>query len=98
MDGHQLLLQLAGKYVWWQPPERTLAHRRRFVAQVMNIGDFNDATTLLAIVGRPSFEDALKHAEVGWFTPKAWAYWHYRFELTPYSQRPPKMPSRQLGQ
>jgi hypothetical protein len=42
-DQRAILAPLARRYIWWQPPERSLDHPHRLLAQVMNIGDWHDA-------------------------------------------------------
>jgi len=51
-DCKQILIKkLASKYLWWKQPEDALKHPERIVIQVMDIGDFNDVTAMLEIVG-----------------------------------------------
>ena len=68
----------------------------RVVAQVMNIGDFEDTQALLKLVGEDYFRDVLQHAEIGQFNARSWHYWHYRLGLAGHGQVPP-MPTRRTG-
>jgi len=36
------LKQFAAKYIWWKTPEEAVARPERVIAQVMNIGDYDD--------------------------------------------------------
>jgi len=66
------------------------------MAQVMNIGDFDDMQMLAEIVGEERLREVLVHSEIGQFHERSWAYWHYRLGLaTP--NRLPAMPTRKLG-
>jgi len=89
-----LFMALARKYVWWKQPDEAMKNQRRVIAQVMNIGDFDDVRAALSAFGQEPFEDALAHAEAGWFSPKSWAYWHYRFRSVAPGHEVPPMPVR----
>jgi hypothetical protein len=54
------LAALARKYIWWQPPERTLRDRHRLLAQVMDIGTHSDVEALRAALGDEEFKHALR--------------------------------------
>jgi hypothetical protein len=93
----QVLEQLrpfAARYIWWKSPEEAVALPDRVIAQVMNIGDFEDVQSLLKLVGENRFRYVLTHAEIGQFNARSWAYWHYRLGLTPANSLPPSMPKR----
>jgi hypothetical protein len=51
-----LLKRYAAKYMWWKPAEEAMQLPERIIAQVMNIGDYEDAQTLADIMG----EDRLR--------------------------------------
>lgn len=87
---------LARKYVWWMTPEKAAEQPERVIAQVMNMGDFEDAQALSVAAGDLLLIDVLTHAQVGEFNPRSWAYWHYRLRLAKPGQVPP-MPVRKLG-
>lgn len=91
-----LIKSLARKYIWWKTPEEAAWQPERVIAQVMNIGDFEDVRALNEAVGDVVFADVLRHAEVGQFTPRSWSYWHYRLGLAEPEKVPP-MPSRVMG-
>jgi len=92
----QSLIKLANKYVWWKTPNETLAMPDRIIAQVMNIGDYNDVQTLADQVGDQYLSDILTHAEIGQFNERSWAYWHYRLGLAAPG-KVPTMPIRKLS-
>lgn len=91
-----LLENLARKYVWWKSPEEAVLFPHRVIAQVMNIGDYEDMQSLAKAVGDTLLRDVLRHAEAGEFNPRSWAYWHYRLGLALPGQIP-AMPERKLA-
>ena len=92
----ETLLRFARKYVWWKTPDDAAAMPERVVAQVMNIGDYDDMVLLAEQAGDDYLREVLTHAEVGQFSERSWAYWHYRLGLAKPGQVPP-MPVRKLG-
>lgn len=65
----------------------------RVAAQAMNIGDYDDVQALSTLAGDDYLRAVLRQAEVGQFTPRSWAYWHYRLGLASLDQVRP-MPVR----
>lgn len=91
-----LLTPFARKYLWWMPPEEAVTMPERVVAQVMNIGDYDDVQALATLAGDDYLRAVLRQAEIGQFTPRSWAYWHYRLGLASPDHVPP-MPARTLA-
>lgn len=73
---------MAKKYIWWQTPDEAIAWPERVIAQVMNIGDFDDAKSLMEITGHQALIKVLRNAQAGWFNERSWHYWHYRLNLS----------------
>ena len=48
---HEALKGFAGIYIWWRTPDEAVAMPQRVVAQVMNIGDYDDVRVLAHQVG-----------------------------------------------
>ena len=90
------LLEDATRYIWWEKPDDALRRPLRVVAQVMNLGDFEDVQRLLAVLGEKAFREALTKAEPGWFNERSWSYWCYRLGLTAPGEPLPPMPARGL--
>lgn len=65
----------------------------RVAAQVMNIGDYDDVQALATLVGDDYLPAVLRLGEIGQFTSRSWAYWHYRLGLASPDRVPP-MPAR----
>jgi hypothetical protein len=85
-----LLREIAAKYVWWQPPEATLANRAHFLCQLMTLGTLEDVRAVRRVVGDRAFVEALDRAPAGIMDPRSWRYWHLFFgrEVPPLPARP----------
>ena len=89
------LRRWAGKYIWWKTPQEALQQPQRILAQVMALGEYTDAQTMVEVFGEDALRETLRQAEVGQFDARSWAYWHYRLRLAKPERLPP-MPQRQL--
>jgi hypothetical protein len=83
------LKPFARKYVWWKTPDEAIAMPERVIAQVMNIGDYDDVQAMAKQVGDDVLRDVIAHAEAGQFNGRSWAYWHYRLGLATLGTLPP---------
>lgn len=90
------LKALADKYVWWKSPDEAVTMPDRVIAQVMNIGDYDDVQALAKHVGDDALRHVLAHAQAGQFNERSWAYWHYRLGLCEVGSVPP-LPVRRFG-
>ncbi len=93
----RLLSFWAARYIWWKTPTEALRYPERIIAQVMDIGDYDDAREMLRAFGEDIPRNVLKHAEVGMFSPRSWAYWHYRLGLATAPGQIPPMPQRNVS-
>lgn len=93
----EILRRLAQRYMWRWPIEKSLARVPDVIAQVMNIGRWDDTQALIEIFGENALREVLQHAQPGWFSARSWPYWHYRLELIPPTQSPPPLPKRTYG-
>ena len=91
----QLLQRMARRYVWWKRPDDAVSDPLRVVAQVMNLGDWDDVRTLQRRLGDDTLRAALQHAEAGQFNARSWSWWHYRLGLATLGQVPP-LPARRF--
>ena len=90
-----LMKRMAQRYIWWQPPETSMADPQRIIAQVMDVGTLEDIQALAGAVGRNTMIEVMKHAQPGWFRPRSWAFWHTALGLAGAGRIPP-IPSRRL--
>ncbi|MCU0575159.1 MAG: hypothetical protein MUC41_19555 [Syntrophobacteraceae bacterium] len=92
----KLLKRYAARYIWWKTPDEAVEMPERVVAQVMDMGDFDDMRELAEAVGDDYLRHVIVHAEAGMFSEKSWAYWQYRLGLSaPGALR--SMPERRVG-
>lgn len=96
MDTRQQALRDFTRYIWWKTPDEALLYERRLIAQVMNLGTWEDTRRLEITVGADALIDALRNAEAGWFTPRIWHFWHYRLGLVQREDDMPPMPVRRF--
>jgi hypothetical protein len=98
LDSNQreLLVRLAARYIWWKTPEEAIEMPERVIAQVMNIGDYNDVQRLASLLGDDVLRQVLTRSEAGEFSGRSWVYWHYRLGLAEVERVPP-MPRRKVG-
>lgn len=95
-QGIDTLRHLAGRYIWWKTPDEAASMPARVIAQVMNLGDYDDVQLLAKHVGDAALRDVLTHAEAGQFNERSWAYWHYRLGLAAVGHVPP-LPARRFA-
>ncbi len=69
---------LAKRYVWWEPPGKTLRNFPRFLAHSMNLATWKDQCWLEAHIPPGQLLMALQMAPAGAFTRQSWNYWHVR--------------------
>ncbi len=91
----ETLMALARKYIWWKTAEEAVEFPSRVIAQVMNIGDYDDVQYMANIIGDDTLRDVLTHAEIGQFSERSWNYWHYRLGTATLDNVPP-LPTRAL--
>ena len=85
------LLPVAKRVFWWGNAEDWLDDGRRFVAQVMTFGDWDDTALVMKLLGNQIFQQVLIERPTGVFDIKSWSYWHYRYHLPV-----PPLPTRKL--
>lgn len=74
----EFLTNMAVKYIWWETPEEAIAHPRRILVQVMEIGVWDDLCVLVSLFSNEDLLEALLNAEAGQFRPRSWHFWCYR--------------------
>lgn len=92
----ELLEKLAQKYIWWKTPAEAIVRPERVVAQVMDIGDYDDVQSIVHEAGVAYLRDVLVNAEAGQFNAKSWTYWHYRLGLCDPG-KVPALPERRIA-
>ena len=87
-----ILKHLAQRYVWWNTSEWAIAHADILIANVMNLGNWDDIQTLRKEVGDEILKTVLQRSPAGYFTYRSWDYWHIKFQINPI----PSLPTRKL--
>ena len=91
-----ILASFASKYIWWKSPTEAMKYPERIIAQVMNIGDYDDVQLMVKFFNEDSLKNVLKMAEIGQFNEKSWYYWHYRLHLAK-PEHVPRMPQNRFN-
>ena len=81
MNAEAQLESIAKELFWWQTPEKSLANPRRFLAQVMTLGTWDEVQQVRKLLGAEAFKDCLLHAPPGVFDARSWCYWRAVFGL-----------------
>jgi hypothetical protein len=87
------LERMAQKYIWWQTVDESIQLPDRIIAQVMNIGLFEDWNDLYTNFNSHELIYILQHAECGWFNNRSWYFWHNSLFGDTLDSVPP-LPSR----
>ena len=85
----KVLERLRKRYIWWKTPGGE-PDVNRIIAQVMDIGTYEDVKVLEAEVGRIRIKQVLSDARPGWFSARSWAYWHLLLGLCKFDEIPPQ--------
>ncbi len=87
------LESLGKRYLWWKTPDQIAAHSDLLIAQIMDIGTWDDGVTLAHAVTGEHLCEVLRHAEPGQFSAESWQFWHLRLHLAELGDVPP-LPQR----
>ncbi|HZO94967.1 MAG TPA: hypothetical protein VFB22_14580 [Candidatus Baltobacteraceae bacterium] len=88
---------MAKKYLWWEPVGQKRFDDARVIAQVLNIGEFDDARAAIEELGEDRLRDVVIHAEPGWLSPRSWTFWNYRLGLISERDPIPPLRTRRFG-
>jgi hypothetical protein len=83
---------VALRLFWWKSPSEALVDRRRFTAQVMTLGNWEDVQMTRRELGEGCLREALLRPPPGVFDERSWYYWHAVLEIQPV----PPLPQRSL--
>ena len=88
----EFLIDSARRYIWWETADTAISHPEKILAQVMNIGVWDDICKLVELFPEQDLLDVLHSAEIGQFNERSWYFWHNRM-----SAEIPPMPRRILS-
>lgn len=91
-DAAAKVAALAGRYLWWENPAAPHSLVRA-VAQIMNLGTYDDIRKLEEIVPPAMLHRAMSEAQPGWFSARSWEFWRGRLG----ADFPDQPPSRSLA-
>ena len=83
-------------YVWWKTADEALKNPEQIMAQVMNIGDWEDVCRMVNCVGNDALRRVIREAEIGMFNDRSWHFWHYRLGLAELGNVP-ALPARKVA-
>lgn len=86
------LERLARRMFWWKTPAEALAFPRRFLAQVMTLGTWDDLRVARRYWTEADFRAVLRDPPPGVFDARSWSYWHCVLSIEPV----PPLPRRRL--
>lgn len=95
MDKHQIALveEISRRYLWWQAAEGAQHSPARMLAQIMNLGTYDDIRRIEAVFDPSDLAKVLADAEPGWFSARSWAFWKGRLSMSAgqtIQEEPPK--------
>ena len=85
------LANAARRYIWWETADYAMACPQKILAQVMNIGLWDDVCKLAVLFEEKDLIEVLDTSDVGQFNERSWHFWHNRF-----TGKVPPMPERVL--
>ena len=74
----EFLANMADKYIWWKTTDEVLGSPQRVLAQIMNIGTWNDTCVLVQLFSSKELKEVLENASAGYFRARSWHFWCYR--------------------
>jgi hypothetical protein len=93
--GEDLIAELRRRYIWWAPIGDQPHAPERIIAQVMNIGTYEDIRRLETTLGFERLADIMRHAAPGWINPRSWSFWRGRLARET-AKAIPAMPPRRV--
>lgn len=91
---HSLINELDRRYLWWRPVDGLPFCEDRVVAQIMNLGTYDDILKLEAALGRPHLVDIMLRAEPGWLSDRSWKFWRGQLSFATGEALPETAPRR----
>src|SRR5215218_11008903 len=73
-----LIETLGRKYMWWSPTGDSPHPPARIIAQVMNLGTYEDIRRLESAVPPERLAEIMGNAQPGWFSARSWEFWRGR--------------------
>ncbi len=90
----ELIAELASKYIWWAPIGDAPPTPERIIAQVMDIGGYDDIRRMETTLGFERLADVMLAAAPGWISPRSWSFWRGRLGRETRQAIPEEPPRR----
>jgi hypothetical protein len=87
-----LLRAFTTRYIWWRddhPPSED-----RIIAQVMNMGTYDDIRRLEAVCTSSELQQLMLRAQPGWISARSWDFWRGRLRARGVDGQIPEKPPR----
>lgn len=82
--------ELARRYLWWEPVGDNPHAFARMVAQIMNLGTYEDIRRLEAKIDEGTLVAVMAQAQAGWFSERSWEFWRGRLSADTLPAVPPR--------
>jgi hypothetical protein len=90
----ELIASLGAKYMWWPAVSAAGHGEERIIAQVMDIGSYDDILRIEAVLGRERLAEVMRHAQPGWISARSWDFWRGRLRAQAGLELPERPPRR----
>ena len=90
----EFIASLGAKYMWWPAVGAARHSDERIIAQVMDIGSYEDILRLEAVLGRERLAEVMRHAAPGWISARSWDFWRGRLRAQAGLEVPERPPRR----
>jgi hypothetical protein len=80
--------------MWWPAVSAAGHGEERIIAQVMDIGSYDDILRIEAVLGRERLAEVMAHAQPGWIGARSWDFWRGRLRVQAGLQTPEHPPKR----
>ncbi|HLH90010.1 MAG TPA: kelch repeat-containing protein [Xanthobacteraceae bacterium] len=94
VSASELIAELGRKYIWWGPAGDAPHRANRIIAQVMNIGTYDDIRRLEKALGFGRLAEVMLGAAPGWFSRRSWGFWRGRLARETFAEIPTEPPRR----
>jgi hypothetical protein len=87
VEAQARIARLGERYLWWDGgavPHTAM----RTVAQIMNLGTYEDILSLESLLAPPLLARVMLNAQPGWFSARAWEFWRGRLGIAMPGQPP----------
>jgi hypothetical protein len=90
----EVLGSLAPRYVWWLLEGSNEDRTDRTLAQIMNLGTYQDIRAIEAVFSNKELIAVMARAQPGWFSDRSWEFWRGRLSTSADDAIPAKPPRR----